>query len=141
VYRGQSLSIINTSYNGRFHDVVRDYIADAFRAAGVPVLTEVPLTTIQSKITAEADVLAAPGGPLKLQLIEVKTGSDPGFTPNQRYVYELATVPNHVLSIDPRVLSLDLVPNEPLPGMDVTIATQKDASSPIEFLPFDPIIH
>ncbi len=130
-------SIIDVAYNGKFHDVVRDYIADAFRHAGVPVETEMPLSTIESKVTAYADVLAA--GP-RLQLIEVKTGKDPGFTPNQRYVYEMAGVPEHVFSADARIINLGYPVGEPLPAMDVTVATQRDASSPLVLQPLSPII-
>jgi len=130
---------VDIAYNGKLHDVVRDWIADAFKHAGIPVLTEVPLTTIQSGVTAEADVVAlGPHG--KPQLVEVKTGDDPGFTPPQRYVYEMAQVPEHVFSLDPRVAKLGFEPRVPLPAMDVTIALVNKKRE-IQFVPFGSIIH
>ncbi len=37
------LPIVDAAYQGKYHDMVRDYFADSLRAAGNTVLTEVPL--------------------------------------------------------------------------------------------------
>jgi hypothetical protein len=112
-------NIVDVAYNGGYHDRVVKYLADAFRANGSLVETNISLTTIDGATTAIADILLRPPAPGALFILEVKTGDDPGFTPSQRVIYPMATIGWHVLSSSPRIANLGFPPDAPLPPMEV----------------------
>lgn len=72
------LPIVEVAYQGKYHDIVRDYFADSLRAAGNTVLTEVPLAMAGSPPppSARIDILLRNANGV-LFAIEVKTGDDP----------------------------------------------------------------
>ena len=65
--------------------------------------------------------------------IEMKTGFDAEFTPNQREVYRMICLGGHAVSFDPRIRELGLVPGAPLPPMNIMIAHTYGPGLPITF--------
>ena len=105
------------------HDALRNMTADSINAVpGGAAVMEVPLTATLSKARAVADIIArAPvrlPGAAQQAVIEVKTGSFAEIKPNQRYIYGLALIGNHLVSEDSEVLKVGLSPDVPLPAMD-----------------------
>ena len=54
---------------------------------------------------------------------EIKTGGA-DIRPNQQYVYALTLLGEHIRTSDPRVQSLGLAPDLPLPPMDFLVSAQ-----------------
>ncbi|HEV2551475.1 MAG TPA: hypothetical protein VGU20_29460 [Stellaceae bacterium] len=113
-----SASVQEAQYQGRYHDFLRDQLAQITRAAGGQAITEVPITGING-VTAEADLLVKPRGSPFPFLIEVKTGESPQYTDPQRSIYPLAMVGGHVTSFDSRVAAFGLGPGAPFPPLMV----------------------
>jgi hypothetical protein len=107
-------------YSDGFHGVVVKAWADAFRAAGVPVVENPAIRFIgpDSSVIGYPDlIIHAPGQ--GLEAIEVKTGIDPPFSDSQRAYYPLLQLGEHVYSNDPRVAVLGIPPGQPFPPMMV----------------------
>jgi hypothetical protein len=130
------LPIVDAAYQGKYHDIVRDYFAASLRAAGNTVLTEVPLAIPGNPPppSARIDVLLRNAAGV-LFAIEVKTGDDPPFTPGQNIVYPHIEPGGIVVSPDPRVAQVGLVPFEPWPPVEAVVLYAPGPGSRMEIVP------
>ncbi len=112
--------IDEAAYHGDYHNQLVQEYADITRRSGGVAVTSVPLTTV-SGITAVADLVVRPNGAPAPFVIEVKTGANPSFTPNQSYVYALLSVGNHLTSSKQELESLGLTPGAPLPPLRLLV--------------------
>lgn len=121
--------VLDTAYQGVFHDWLVQDLANYFRAKGATVLTNVRLVAVDGT-TAVADMLIwVPGKPPVI--VEVKTGIDPTFTPNQRRIYPMAQIGGHVTTPDSRISAMGIVPGTPLPPLEVFFAYQQGPGAPL----------
>lgn len=129
------LPIIDATYPGDFHDQLRDDFAEALRKAGNTVLTEVPLILIgDPPVPARIDILfRTPAG--LLYGIDVKTGPNSRFTPQQEIVYPHALVGGMVVAPDLRISALGLIPGKPLPPIDIHEVYADGPGAPLEMAP------
>jgi RHS repeat-associated protein len=127
------------AYNGYYHDALVQAMAKYMHEQGIPVESEVPLTSADGLTTAIADLIAgnAPS-PSGMVVIEVKTGMDPTFTENQSTVYALAMVGYHVYTLDPRIATFGYVPGQLLPAMDVVAAYKQGPKTPMQYRDVNP---
>ena len=134
--RPSLLPIVETAYQGKYHDIVRDYFADSLRAAGNTVLTEVPLVMAGNPPppSARIDILLRNANGL-LFAIEVKTGDDPQFTAAQRILYPHIEPGGVIISPDPRVAQLGLAPFEPWPPIEAVVLYAPGPGSRMHFEP------
>jgi hypothetical protein len=125
----------NVAYPGDFHDLVRDYLVKGLRAGGSIVETEVSLVLPgPPPIEARIDILARnPTG--LLYGIDVKTGENPTFTPQQMIVYPHAIGGAGVLSFDAKILSLGLTPGRPLPAFAIDAVYTRGYGQPMDVKP------
>ena len=125
----------DVAYQGDFHDVVRDYVVKALRSAGNAVETEVSLLLPgPPPIEARTDILAR--GPLgTIYGVEVKTGENPTFTPNQQIVYPHAIGGAGVVSYDAKILNLGLVPGRSLPAFPINAVYARKGGDPLKVIP------
>ncbi len=130
------LPIVDAAYQGKYHDIVRDYFADSLRAAGNTVLTEVPLAMPGNPPppSARIDMLLRNANGV-LFAIEVKTGDDPQFTLAQSILYPHIEPGGIVISPDPRVAQLGLVPGEPWPPIEAVVLYAPGPGSRMHFEP------
>ena len=135
------LPIIDAAYQGNYHDIVRDYVADSLRAAGNTVLIEVPIAMPGNPPppSARIDILLrnVVGG---LFAIEIRTGDDPPFTPAQNIVYPHIAPGGIVISPDPRVAQVGLVPFEPWPPVEAVILYAPGPGSPMVIVPMSDLL-
>jgi hypothetical protein len=104
-----------------FHNAVRDTFADDLASAGNTVIKEVPLT-LQSDppVTAVIDIIfRTPEG--EVYAIDVKTGDNSQFTPNQQIVYPHVEIGGLVASDDPRISVLAFTQHVPLPPIPIVV--------------------
>ncbi len=81
-------AIEEIQYRGQFHDQVRNDLAYFLKSQGAVVEMEVPVTLLaQTPATAVIDIMVKNPDTGRLYGVEVKTGQDPPFTPNQQIVY------------------------------------------------------
>ena len=101
---------------------VRDHIANGINAVpGGAAITEIAMTATLSQLRADADIVArGPSRPRAAAqaFFEVKTGPFSEIRVNQRYVYALALVGDHVKSNSPKLPRVGLTPGQPMPAMD-----------------------
>jgi RHS repeat-associated protein len=93
--KGQKKST-DAKYNGKYHDQVVDWLYQKIIAKGDPVAKEVLLKTFKTSVLARADIIYFNPKTGKLGIVDVKTGLNPTYTPNQKYVYGLAVSGPHV---------------------------------------------
>lgn len=122
---------------GTYHDQLVRNLAEYFRDHGCTVLVEVPLTGINGA-TARADMIMRGPGQASPDIIEVKTGADPQYTPGQRVVYPLAMVGGHGTSGDARISAVGLVPGQPFPPLPVVEIYQEKPGDPLKTGPLNP---
>lgn len=122
-------AFLPVAYQGTYHDQVVVQIAAHWRREGAKVVTAIRLTA-KNGSTARADLIAilTPGD--QPVLAEVKTGADPQYTDNQRVLYPMAQVGNHVYSPDQKIIDLGFSPGQWLPPMQFVTIYKKDAQSP-----------
>ncbi len=107
-------------YQGEFHDKLRDFMVDQLRAAGNTIETEVKLILPgDPPIAARLDILGRNKAG-ELLGVEIKTGDDPTFTPEQMVVYPHAAGGAGVWSPDRKITNPGLVPGRPLPAIEIT---------------------
>ncbi len=117
----QSPDFIDVAYNGAYHDQVVAWLAKAFSSQGVTTETNVPLTSIDGKITAIADLMIKTPIVGNLFVIEVKTGNDPTYTISQAAIYPMASIGGHVFSASPKIAKFGFLPLQPLPPLQVDV--------------------
>jgi len=88
------------------------------RSMGSIVVKHVPITSYTG-VAAIADAVVLPALDKMPYIIELKTGYDPTFTINKRYVYPYVCLGGHAISSDLRIAQLDLVPGLPLRAFSV----------------------
>ena len=133
--RTDAASITDAAYRGTYHDFLRDEFADVLRKAGNTVLTEVPLVLPgDPPITAKVDILFRTIDGL-IYGIEVKTGDDPSFTPQQRIVYPHVEAGGIVVSPDPSLPTLGLTPGVPFDRIEIVVMKTAGPGAPIQFVP------
>lgn len=125
----------NVAYPGDFHDTVRDYFVKGLRAGGNKVETEVSLVLPGvPPMKARLDILARdPKG--QLYGIDIKTGQDPTFTPDQQVVYPHAIGGAGVVSLDTKIRNLGLSPGAPLPAFPISVVYARGPGAPLEVIP------
>ena len=118
------------------HNGIRDHLANGLN--GVPegaAITEVAMTSTLSRLRADADIVARspnrPGDAAQV-FFEVKTGSFSEIRVNQRYIYALALIGDHVIN-NPRLTKVGLVAGLPIPAMDFILATANPPDYEITF--------
>ena len=99
---------------------------------GSTVLKNVRVLGING-ILAIPDGASKPKGAIRPYFIEVKTGEDPPFTPNQQKVYPLICNGGHATSYDQRVRDLGLTPGAPFPPLDILLVYTRGPGQPLYF--------
>lgn len=126
--------IIVVAYNGRFHDQLVKDLASGMNSAGWQVVTEMPLC-LENGTCARADIFGRnPAG--QLTVLGVKTGLNPGFTPNQLAVYPHLSAGGLVVSPDLRISQFGFLPDTPLPSIVGGLLYQTNAASTPIYVPF-----
>ena len=83
-------------YRGHFHNAVVDDLIEGLNAKGSVAIGHVEVFGLNG-VLAIPDAASRPNGWTKPYFIEVKTGDDPSFTPNQRQVYPLICQGGHAV--------------------------------------------
>jgi hypothetical protein len=126
--------IVVTAYNGKFHDQLVNDLASGMNASGWHVMTEMPLC-LENGVCARADIFGTnPAG--QLTVLEVKTGQNPSFTPNQLAVYPHLSAGGLVMSPSLQISQFGFVPGAPLPPIVGGLLYQANATSPPYYVPF-----
>lgn len=123
-------------YRGVFHDQVVSELADHLRSMGLKVETEVPLYMADGSGGTRIDILAK--GKIVFG-VEVKTGEDPFPTRAQLYVYPHLMMGGSVLTDNPRIGTVGLLPLIPLPPIPVFLYYQRNEFSEPISEEFDPV--
>jgi hypothetical protein len=131
-------------FSGGFHDVVVDAWVAEFKSRGIPVVEAPAIRVIgaDSKVVGFPDmIIQRPGEPI--EVVEVKTGSDPPLTPNQRQYLPMLQIGGHIYSLDPRIRALGLTPGVPFSPVRVVILFAPGPGLPYDAfrLPLPKIIH
>jgi|GEM_PF-1858436 len=106
------------AYQGHFHDAVQEQWATYLRGLGFRVTTEAYLSV--GGITARLDILyRLPSG--VLMGIEIKTGDDPTFTPEQAIVYSHAILGAGVMYSGARGDEIGLTSGARLPAVPILV--------------------
>ena len=121
-------------YRGVYHDQVVQHLAEFLRNKGLKVETEVYLQMADGSGGTRIDILAK--GELTFG-IEVKTGDNPSFTPGKLYVDPHLIMGGSVISSNPRVISLGLLPGKLLPPIPIILAYIRDPYAEPIFRPLD----
>jgi len=124
-------------YQGVFHDQVVAETAAGLRAVGSQVETSLPLTSIGGQYTIRADIASQPKGS-SMYILEVKTGKDPTFTDNQRIVYPLLMIGDHVYSDSPKIATFGFAPGALLPPTSVYVLYTAGPGTPRFIIPLLP---
>ncbi|WP_147262684.1 hypothetical protein [Roseiarcus fermentans] len=114
---------------------MRDQFAEVLAKAGNSVLKEVPLT-LQGPVAVTATVelmVRTPTG--SVYAIEVKTGTDPKFTPAQQIVYPHIELGELVASNDARISALAFTRNVALPAIPVVVLYTQGPGEPMTTYP------
>jgi hypothetical protein len=124
-----------------FHDAVVKVWADAFRKNGIPVVERPSIRVIgpDPRVVGQPDMLIHEPGH-GVEAIEVKTGSDPTFTPNQAWYIPVLQIGNHLYSTDPGVRDLGLKPGVPFPPMNVMVIYTPGPNMPYTVIQLKPPI-
>jgi hypothetical protein len=122
-------------YRGEFHDEVVTNLANYFRKKGLKVETEISLAMADGSAGTRIDILARGKIPFG---IEVKTGANPFPTMSQLLIYPHLMWGASVVSFNPRIISLGLLPGRVLPPMPVILVYVRDANSEPIFKSFNP---
>lgn len=115
-------------YHGDYHNYLVQIYAQITRTHGGAAVTSVPLTALNG-VTAVADLVVRPHGWPPFA-IEIKTGMNPAFTPNQSYVYAQLPVPGH-LSSSKDLTSVGLPRLGPLPPMRLLLVYTPGPGAPV----------
>lgn len=117
----QSPDFTNVAYNGAYPDQVVAWLAKVFSSQSIVTETSVPLTSIDGKITAIADLMIKTPIMGNVFVIEVKTGNDPTYTISQAAIYPMAAIGGHVFSSSPKIAKFGFRPLQPLPPLQVDV--------------------
>ena len=127
--------ITEVQYRGHFHNLVVDDLIRGLNAHGGNAIAHVEVSGING-VVAIPDGASLPSGWKTPYFIEVKTGDDPSFTPNQMQVYPLICMGGHATSFDPRISDIGLKPGAPLPPMDIMVVHTLGPGQPMSFLSY-----
>jgi len=130
-------NIADVADNTTYHNWLRDEFAALLKKAGNTVLTEVPfILPTTTPVEARMDIIfrTIDG---KVVALEVKTGDDPTFTPNQLIVYPHLETDGVLITNDPRVLQLGLPLATPLPQIETLILRNLGPNQPINLVPLE----
>lgn len=128
--QANSASVYPAAYQGRFHDLVVDDFLAGLRARGSSVLKNVQVLGVNGVI-AIPDGASKPKGSTTPYFLEMKTGNEPKFTPNQKLVYNLICLGGHATSFDSRIAQLGLTPGAPFPPMRIMLVVTSGPGQPI----------
>jgi RHS repeat-associated protein len=128
--------VVTIAYQGVFHDQVVKALADYLRGGGLKVETEVSLEMADGSIGARIDILAQAG--VELFGVEVKTGENPSFTPQQLVVYPHLMMGESVISTSPEITTFGFQPGQLLPATPVYLMYQQDSSTKPQVFELDP---
>ena len=103
----QSPDIEEVQYRGYYHDFVLNHLLESLTSHGAVAIKNVRVFGVNG-ILAIPDGASLPWGFVKPFFIEMKTGFDPEFTPNQSNVYPLICAGGRAVSFDPRLRQLGL---------------------------------
>ena len=123
------------AYRGYYHDVVVDDFIDGLKARGSTVLKNVPVLGVNGVI-AIPDGASKPKASATPYFLEMKTGNDPKFTPNQVLVYRLICLGGHATSLDTRISQLGLTPGVPFPPMRIMLVATSGPGQPLSFIDY-----
>jgi RHS repeat-associated protein len=126
--------IVVVAYQGQFHDELVAQLAEAMRATGADVVTELPLC-FEGGGCARIDIFGRDPTGNELFALEVKTGLNPRFTPGQLAVYPHLRRGGLVVSPDPRIVRFGWPTGVPLPSINGILLYQKDERSPPVIVP------
>lgn len=79
-------TLINVQYRGEFHDALRDSLVEDFRRYGASLVRKVPFHMVGATTEARCDFVGRPRDGPSAIVVEVKTGTSPRFSMNQRTV-------------------------------------------------------
>jgi hypothetical protein len=112
--------IHDAAYNGKYHDQVVDWIKGNLGREGVRCVKSVRLTTVNGT-TAIPDLVCLSPEDGTLSIVEIKTGENPIFTPNQAIVYAMAQFDNHVISSSSKLEVFGMPAGTPMLSMKVDV--------------------
>jgi len=109
-------------FSGGFHDVVVDLWVKYLNENGIPAIKAPAIRIIgpNNAVIGYPDIIMHWPG-LPIEVIEVKTGSNPPLTPNQMAYLPALQIGGHIYSNDPRIQALGLQPGVPFPPMVVYV--------------------
>jgi len=110
--------VIGAAYPGDFHDLMLKDELDHLLNTGARCVSEIRLEF--GDVTARLDILCVSVAG-QLLGVEVKTGDNPSFTPEQAFVYSHALIGAGVTSPDSKIAGLGLSPNSPLQAFPVIV--------------------
>ena len=128
-------SVSPVVYRGYYHDVVVDDFLNGLKAVGSTVLKNVPVLGVNGVI-AIPDGASNPKASATPYFLEMKTGNDPKFKPNQLLVYRLICLGGHATSVDPRITQLGLIPGVPFPPMRIMLVVTSGPGQPFGFIDY-----
>ena len=118
------------AYNGYYHDECVAQLAEHFRAQGAIVQQSVPITSLDGRTTAIADLIVQDPKTGDIYIVEVKTGDNPTYTPSQMRNYPLAMIGGHVYSNSYKIRAFGFAPGEKLPPIRVDTVYYDDQGKP-----------
>jgi RHS repeat-associated protein len=131
----QLQEVVVVAYQGKYHDQLVSQITVGMQAAGWTVVNEFTLCMEGGPCT-RADVFGRSPQDGKLYVLEVKTGKDPSFTPNQLAVYPHLSAGGLVVSPDPRIVQFGWPLDTPLPSISGGLLYQPNSASRPVYVPF-----
>jgi len=112
---GGPAELTSIANNSIFHDLEVARFAAYLESRGQIVETEVRLEMADGSELAVLDILAKDSSTNIIYGIELKTGERPKYSDGQLIVYPHMMLGESVVALDRKVISMGLLPNEPLP--------------------------
>ena len=126
------------AYMGRYHDIVVNDYATYLRSKGEIVVTSARFQMADGSGSAILDIIAKDTKTGLLYGVEVKTGSNPGFTPSQLMIYPHMMWGWSVVATDVKVLDLGIIPEVILPPIPIFLYYQRSFFEGIDINPLNP---
>ena len=122
--------IVVVAYQGKYHDAVANDLANMLNSQGVRAVREFGLCLGSTGVCARPDIFGIDPKSGRPFFIEVKTGLNPRWTPNQLAVYSHTDAAGAYRTFDTRAPGLGLGIGSPLPAVSGFLYYKKDANTP-----------
>jgi len=123
--------LLDVGLNDKFHDEIRDELAEHLKEDGLIVATEVGFLDDKGRY-ARADIVAMkPGDPTTLAIVEVKTGLRSHLSYGQSWVYPGFVHGGLLSSFDRKIDAFGIPKGVPLPPSAAIIWYEESPGSPV----------